>query len=91
MNTTKKANNSQYSDYAFITDLELIKGYQARETTEISKIKDTWDRLSKERRANFKYKLVIEALTTMHSDGFRPACCLYTIIQNFDSIFEGDI
>ena len=90
MKTKTKANKRQYSDFAFIADLELLKGYQARESKEIGKLNNEWDRLTKKRRSEFKFKLVIEALTSMHADGFRPGCCLYTIIENFDSIFEDD-
>jgi hypothetical protein len=87
MKNTKK----NYSDFAFIADLELLKRYQAREAAEIISTKNEWDKISKQRRSDFKYNLIIEALTSMHADGFRPATCLYTIIQNFDSIFEEDI
>ncbi len=91
MYTKTKPKRPQYSDFAFIADLELLKGYQARELTEISNIKNERVKLFKKRRLDFKYRLTIEALTSMHSDGFRPATCLYTIIQNFDSIIEGTL
>lgn len=80
-----------YTPQAHIVDLELIKRYQERENKAIesAKISD-WELITKKRSSNFKYKLINEALTSMFEDGYRPGCCLYTLIENFDATFGED-
>lgn len=67
------------------TDLRLLSNRKAIELNSLSNL-NAYDLRSAQIKINWKYEVIIEALTGLHEMGVEHSCNLSDLISNFEAI-----